>query len=229
MRDGSGGPKPPAEDEMQGFAKFLEEGGTLMYFNLLVSVIVLSFIVDRLLFFLVKSSVNARAFLENIRKLVLANNLDRAVKLCSATTAPVAQVAKAGLQRFHRGEIAVAQAIEEALVDVTPMIKKRIQILWSLANIATLIGLLGTVVGLIRAFGAVAAAKPEERSNLLARGISEALNNTAMGLGIAVLCIIAHAVLGSMSKRQTSDLEAFSLKLENLLAESAHGAGVQPK
>jgi len=210
---------------MQGFAKFLEEGGTLMYFNLGTSIIVLSMIIDRLIFFLVKSSVNARAFLENIRKLVLANNVDRAVKLCSATSAPVAQVAKAGLQRIHRGEIAVAQAIEESLVDVTPLLKKRIQILWSLANIATLIGLLGTVVGLIRAFGAVAAAKPEERSNLLAKGISEALNNTAMGLGIAVTCIIAHAVLGSMSKRQAADLEAFSLKLENLLAESAHAAG----
>ena len=209
---------------MQGFAKFLSDGGTLMYFNLGTSAIVLSMIIERLYFFLVKSSVNARAFLENVRKLVLANNVDRAVKLCSATAAPVAQVAKAGLQRVHRGEIAVAQAIEEALVDVTPLIKRRIQILWSLANIATLIGLLGTVVGLIRAFGAVAAAKPEERSNLLARGISEALNNTAMGLGIAVTCIIAHAILGSMSKRQTADLEAFSLKLENLLAESAHGA-----
>jgi biopolymer transport protein ExbB len=207
---------------MQGFAKFLSDGGTLMYFNLGTSAIVLSMIIERLYFFLVKSSVNARAFLENVRKLVLANNVDRAVKLCSATAAPVAQVAKAGLQRVHRGEIAVAQAIEEALVDVTPMIKRRIQILWSLANIATLIGLLGTVVGLIRAFGAVAAAKPEERSNLLARGISEALNNTAMGLGIAVTCIIAHAILGSMSKRQTADLEAFSLKLENLLSESAH-------
>lgn len=214
---------------MQGFAKFLEDGGTLMYINLFTSVIVLATIVERLIFFLVKSSVNARAFLENIRKLVLANNLDRAVKLCSATTAPVAQVAKAGLQRVHRGEIAVAQAIEESLVDVTPMIKKRIQILWSLANIATLIGLLGTVAGLIRAFGAVAAAKPEERSNLLAKGISEALNNTAMGLGIAVTCIVAHAILGSMSKRQASDLEAFSLKLENLLAETTHASGGQAK
>jgi biopolymer transport protein ExbB len=212
---------------MQGFAKFLEDGGTLMYINLLCSVIVIAMIIERLIFFLVKSSVNARAFLEQIRKLVLANNVDRAVKLCSATSAPVAQVAKAGLQRIHRGEIVVAQAIEESLVDVTPMIKKRIQILWSLANIATLIGLLGTVVGLIRAFGAVAAAKPEERSNLLARGISEALNNTAMGLGIAVSCIIAHAILGGMSKRQASDLEAFSLKLENLLAESMHGGAQQ--
>ena len=214
---------------MQRFAKFLEDGGTLMYFNLGTSIIVLSMIVDRLIFFLVKSSVNARAFLENIRKLVLANNIDRAIKLCSATTAPVAQVAKAGLQRMHRGDIAVAQAIEECLVDVTPMIKKRIQILWSLANIATLIGLLGTVAGLIRAFGAVSAAKPEERSALLTKGISEALNNTAMGLGIAVLCIIAHAILSSMSKRQNSDLEAFALKLENLLSEVSHGAGVQQK
>jgi biopolymer transport protein ExbB len=210
---------------MQALAQFLEQGGTLMYVNLAVSVVVLAMIIDRLIFFLLKSSVNARAFLEQIRKLVLANNVDRAVKLCSATAAPVAQVAKAGLQRVHRGEIAVAQAIEESLVDVTPMLKKRVQILWSLANIATLVGLLGTVVGLIRAFGAVSAAKPEERSALLAKGISEALNNTAMGLGIAVTCIIAHAILGAMSKKQAADLEAFSLKLENLLAESAHGGG----
>jgi biopolymer transport protein ExbB len=110
------------------------------------------------------------------------------------------------------------------LVDVTPLLKKRVQILWSIANIATLVGLLGTVVGLIRAFGAVSAAKPEERSALLAKGISEALNNTAMGLGIAVTCIIAHAILSSASKKQVSDLETFALKLENLLAESAQGS-----
>ena len=101
---------------------------------------------------------------------------------------------------------------------MTPLLKKRIQILWSLANIATLIGLLGTVVGLIRAFGAVAAAKPEERSTLLAKGISEALNNTAMGLGIAVTCIIAHAILASMSKRQVA-------RSGSLLAQAGEPAG----
>ena len=214
---------------MQGLAQFLEQGGTLMYVNLVVSIITLAMIVDRAIFFLGKGSVNAKAFLEQIRKLVLANNVDRAVKLCSATTAPVAQVAKAGLQRMHKGEIAIAQAIEETLVDVTPLLKKRIQVLWSMANIATLVGLLGTVRGLIVAFGAVAAAKPEERSALLSNGISEALNNTALGLGIAVTCIIAHAVLQGLSKKQVSDLEAFSLKLENLLAESAHSAGGAPQ
>lgn len=212
---------------MQAFAQFLEEGGLFMYINLVCSVIVLAVIVDRVIFYFGKSAVNARAFLEQIRKLVLANNVDRAVKLCSATSAPVAVVARAGLQRVHRGEIAIAQAIEEALVDVTPMLKRRIQVLWSLANIATLIGLLGTVRGLIVAFGAVAAAKPEERQTLLSNGIAEALNNTAMGLGIAVTCIIAHAFLSAASKKQTADLEAFSLKLENLLAEATQGTAPQ--
>jgi biopolymer transport protein ExbB len=209
---------------MQAFAQFLEQGGPFMYFNLVTSVVVLAIVVDRLIFFFGKSAVNARAFLEQIRKLVLANNVDRAVKLCSATSAPVAQVARAGLQRVHRGEIAIAQAIEEALVDVTPVLKKRIQILWSMANIATLIGLLGTVTGLIKAFAAVSAAKPEEKVTLLSNGIAEALNNTALGLGIAVTCIVAHAVLSAASKKQTADLEAFSLKLENLLAESAQSS-----
>ena len=210
---------------MQAFAEFLEKGGPLMYFNLGCSVIVVALIVDRLIFFLGRSSVNAKAFLEQIRKLVMANNVDRAIKLCSATTAPVAQVAKSGLQRMHKGEIAIAQSIEETLVDVSPLLKKRIQILWSLANIAVLIGLLGTVLGLITSFAAVAAAKPEEKTAMLSRGISEALNNTALGLGIAVTCIIAHAVLSAFSKKQVSDLETFSLKLENLLAESAGTAG----
>lgn len=207
---------------MQGISEFLEKGGFFMYINLLCSVVTITIIVDRAIFFLAKASVNAKAFLEQIRKLVLANNVDRAVKLCSATSAPVAQVAKAALQRVHRGELAIAQAIEETLVDVSPMLKKRVQVLWSVANIATLIGL-GTVAGLIKAFGAVAAAKPEERTAILSEGISEALNNTAMGLSIAVTCIIAHAFFSAASKKQVSDLEGFAMKLENLLAESSKG------
>ena len=122
---------------MQGISEFLEKGGFFMYINLLCSVVTIAIIVDRAIFFLAKTSVNAKAFLEQIRKLVVANNVDRAVKLCSATSAPVAQVAKSGLQRMHRGELAIAQSIEETLVDVTPLLKKRIQVLWSLANIAT--------------------------------------------------------------------------------------------
>ena len=208
---------------MQAISEFLKTGGFFMYVNLTIAAVVISIVIDRIIFFASKTSVNARAFLEQIRKLVLANNVDRAVKLCSATSAPVAKVAKSGLQRAHRGEIAIAQSIEETLVDVTPVLKKRVQILWSLANIATLVGLLGTVSGLIHTFAAVANANPEEKAKYLSLGISEALNNTALGLGIAVSCIIAHAFFNAASKKQVADLEAFSLKLENLLSESAQG------
>jgi biopolymer transport protein ExbB len=204
---------------MSGFAKFVKEAMPWIAFNGIVSVVVIAIIIERLVYFLGKGAVNAKAFLEQIRKLVAANNIDRAIKLCSATEAPVARVAKSGLSRVHRGEAAVSAAMEETLVDAAPEIKKRVNVLWSLANIATLIGLLGTVSGLIKAFGAIQGAKPEERQGILASSISEAMGNTAVGLGIAVICMIAHVFLGAMSKKQVTELEGFAMKLENILAE----------
>jgi biopolymer transport protein ExbB/TolQ len=96
--------------------------------------------------------------------------------------------------------------------------------LWSLANIATLLGLLGTITGLIRSFAAVGHADPKDRSRLLSDGIAEAMHNTAMGLGIAVTCMIAHVFLNGYAKKQASELEAFAMKLENLLGETPAAA-----
>ena len=204
---------------MQHLAEFFEQGGFFMYVNLFFSAIVIAIIVERAIYLLGKGSVNAKAFLDQIRKLVAANNVDRAIKLCSATDAPVARVAKAGLTRLPKGEAAVTSAIEETLVDVTPDLKKRIGSLWSLANIATLIGLLGTITGLIGAFAAVAKAAAADRSTILSAKISEAMNNTWLGLAIAVTCMIGHMLLNAASKKQQHELEAFSMKLENLLSE----------
>ena len=90
--------------------------------------------------------------------------------------------------QVNRGEDAVVVAIEEQVMDIEPQVQKRIGALWSLANIATLFGLLGTILGLIHTFGALdRVADPGRRQQLLARGISEAMNNTALGLGIADL------------------------------------------
>ena len=88
---------------MQHLAEFFEQGGFFMYVNLICSAITIAIIVERTIFFLGKGSVNAKAFLEQIRKLVAANNVDRAIKLCSATEAPVARVAKAGLHAAAQG------------------------------------------------------------------------------------------------------------------------------
>lgn len=214
---------------MGHLAEFFEQGGFFMYVNLLCSVITITIIVDRAMFFLGKGAVNARAFLEQIRKLVIAGNIDKAQRLCSATDAPVAHVARAGLARLPRGEAAVATAIEEALTDATPELKKRIGVLWSLANIATLIGLLGTINGLIGGFAAIGKEAADQRSAVLATRISEAMNNTWLGLAIAASCMIGHVFLQAASKNKQQELESFALKLENLLTDVVNGVFGEPK
>ena len=133
------------------------------------------------------------------------------------------QVVKAGLTQVNRGEEAVIASMEERMSEVLPDLEKRVGALWSLANIATLIGLLGTISGLIKAFGAVAFADPSEQASILSKGISEAMYNTALGLGIAVLCMVAHLILHSMTKKQKQDMERATMKLENLIALRRQG------
>src|SRR5204862_7902598 len=93
--------RPARRRNMQGLAEFFEKGGPFMYMNLLCSAVTVAIIVERVIYFLGKGAVNAKAFLEQVRKLVAANNVDRAIKLCSATDAPVARVAQAGLSPLH--------------------------------------------------------------------------------------------------------------------------------
>jgi biopolymer transport protein ExbB/TolQ len=203
-----------------------------MVANFAVLAIVVAIVIDRAIYFLGRGHINSKAFLEQIKRLIAANNVDRAKKLCDATTAPIARVAKAGLAKAHKGEAAVAQSIEETMVDVTPEVKKRLGALWSLANIATLLGLLGTITGLIATFDAVAFAAPAERQAKLSAGISTAMYHTAIGLFIAVLCMITHLILSAAAKKVVGDLESFSLRLENLLGEggaaAAGGAAAPP-
>ena len=208
---------------MDRLADIFQKGGPFFIVNTFFLAVVIALIVERAIYFLGRGHINAKAFLEQIKRLLAANNIDRAKKLCDATSAPIARVAKAGLSKIHRGEAAVAQAMEETMVDVTPEVKVRIAALWSLANITTLTGLLGTVTGLIRTFEAMKDANPAERQKELSAGIAEAMYNTAMGLGIALLCMVAHLLLSTASKKVVADLESFSLKLENLLGEGQVG------
>ena len=209
---------------MEKIWTFMHDGAPFSFVNVAILAFVIAIIVDRFVHILSKHQVNGEEFMAQIRKLVQAGNIDRAIKLCEAAPLPLLQVVKAGLTQVNRGEDAIIANMEERMSEVVPVLEKRIGALWSLANIATLVGLLGTISGLIRSFGAVAYAEPAQKSALLAKGISEAMYNTALGLGIAVSCIVAHAILSAASKKQVSDLEAFSLKLENLLAESTQSS-----
>ena len=204
---------------MDRLSHIFSVGGPFFIVTTFFLAVVLGLIVERSIYFLGRGHVNAKAFLEQIKRLLAANNVDRAKKLCDATSAPIARVAKAGLGRIHRGEAAVAQAMEETMVDVSPEVKVRISALWSMANITTLTGLLGTVNGLINTFAAVADANPSERQTKLSHGIEEAMYNTAFGLGIALVCMIGHLLLSTASKKVIADLESFSMKFENMLGD----------
>src|SRR5688572_2918014 len=208
---------------MSWLSELFQKGGPFFIVNTLFLAIVIGVIVERSIYFLGRGHLNAKAFLEQLRKLLSANNVDRAKKLCDATTAPVARVAKAGLNRLHRGEAAVAQAMEETMTDTLPEVKTRIGALWSLANITTLIGLLGTITGLITTFRAIGDKDPVTAKKELSNGISEAMYNTAFGLFIALICMLAHLLLSAAMKQVIADLEAFSLRFENLLAEGGSG------
>lgn len=201
-----------------------QKGGPFFIVNTFFLAVVIGLIVERAIYFLGRGHLNAKAFLEQLRKLLSANNVDRAKKLCDATTAPVARVAKAGLNRLHRGEAAVAQAMEETMTDTLPEVKTRIGALWSLANICTLIGLLGTITGLIRTFKSLDNVSADRQKAELSKGISEAMYNTAFGLSIALLCMLGHLLLSAAMKKVVADLEAFSLRFENLLADGGSAA-----
>lgn len=208
---------------MDSLAEIFQKGGIFFIVNTFFLAVVLALIVERAIYFLGRGHINAKAFLEQIKRLLAANNVDRAKKLCDATSAPIARVAKAGLSRIHRGEAAVAQAMEETMVDVTPEIKTRIPALWSMANITTLTGLLGTVAGLINTFAAIGDADPQEKAQKLSDGIAEAMYNTAYGLTIALICMVGHLLLSAASKKVIADLESFSLRLENMLGDNRQG------
>ena len=202
---------------MQAVWEALIQGAPFSIFNVIVLAIVLAVIAERFVYILTKYRVNSREFMAQIRKLVQAGNIDRAIKLCEAAPLPLLMVVKAGLTQAQRGDEAVIASMEEKWAELHPDLEKRIGALWTLANIATLIGLLGTITGLIHSFGAVAHAPPETRAQLLSAGISEAMWNTALGLGIAVLCMIFHLYLHSAAKKIKQDMELATMKLENLL------------
>lgn len=205
-------------------AEFFQQGGPVMFVNLAVSAVAVAIIIERFAVLAFKLNLNAGPFMDQIQKLVLSGNVDKAVKLCGAApNAALSRVVRAGLTRAAKGEQEVARALEEAVLEVTPAISKRIASLWSLANIATLVGLVGTIWGLIQTFASLGAASPEMKQVMLSNGISEAMNNTALGLTIAVVCIIFHLALSSKSKTMVEEVEYNALKLENLLARRAAG------
>jgi biopolymer transport protein ExbB/TolQ len=214
-----------AAESHGGTSQLLEafkQNPTFLVLNACCSAIVLTIVIERFWFQFTQYRVNSKEFFAQVKKLVAAGNIDRAIKLCEASDFPILQLVRSGLTHANKGPDEIDAALSEKLSELKPQAEKRVGALWSLANIATLIGLLGTVSGLILTFSAIAdpGLSQADKQRLLSNGIAEAMYNTALGLGIAVFCMITHILLHTRAKAIQHDLENTMERTFNLLTIS---------
>lgn len=212
---------------MGGIAKAIELSGVWMWPIIAMSAVVFAVMIERFYTLFFRYNINAEQFMAAIRKHVLAGNIAAAIKLCNATpNAILPQVIKAGLVRANQGEVAISNAIEEAQLQLLPQVRVRTNALAALANIVTLIGLMGTVIGMIKSFGGLATADEANRQTVLTSGISIAMYTTAGALMVAIPALLAHLALSGLTNRILDDVEHYSVMLEDLLVTQVRGADV---
>lgn len=211
---------------MSDLAHHFEEGGWGMYPILVWQIIAIGIIIERAIY-LYRSSINKDVFLATMQKCILAGDVARAIKLCSAANAPLARIVKAGLMKVNRPDAEVQAAMDEAALRELPKIEHRTAYLSLLANLAMLSGLLGTITGLIAAFGAVGghgdggpSIDPARKAELLAGGISEAMNCTAFGLIVAILGLVAFALLNGKTQAIVDDINEATVQVLNLVTNN---------
>ena len=204
---------------MSALAHHFEEGGWAMYIILFWLIIAIAIIIERSVY-LYKSSINKDVFLATMQKCILAGDIGRAIKLCSAANAPLARIVKAGLMKVNRPDSEVQSAMDETALVELPKIETRTGYLALLANLAMLSGLFGTVIGLIGAFGAVAGADASSKATMLAKGISEAMNCTAFGLLAAITALIGFAGLNGKTQGMLDDINGATVQVMNLVVNN---------
>jgi biopolymer transport protein ExbB/TolQ len=207
--------------------KFFQEGGLFMYPIAAVLALGIAIAIERWLYLTLTTTKN-KALWNAVTPYLKAGNLAGAVQVTSKSQAAIGQIMTYGLNRVRsaRRREDVEQAMEESLMEVMPRLEKRTHYLATFANIATLLGLLGTIVGLISAFTAVSTANPAEKADLLSASISVAMNTTAFGLVVAIPLLLVHTLLQTKTTEIVDSLEMASVKFLNAITERA--ADAQP-
>lgn len=198
--------------------RFFKEGGFFMYPIMVVMALGLAIATERWLYLRRATRENRRLWSEML-PLMNAGKHEGAEKLASESETPIGRVLGHGLARArtHATRADVEMAMEEGLMEVVPLLERRTHYLATFANIATLLGLLGTIIGLIQGFTAVASVDPAEKANLLAASISVAMNTTAFGLMVAIPLLLIHSWLSSATNDLVDSLEMASTKFMNSL------------
>ena len=212
--------------EFYSIVAFFQKGGLFMYPIMLVFAIGMAITVERWLQLRRTQSVNSRMW-DLVHPVLAEGEFDKAREMVGKDKSNMAKMLEMGLARQgavrRREDIEIA--MEESMMEIIPQLEKRTPYVALLANIATLLGLLGTIMGLIAAFTAVANANPAEKADLLSASISIAMNTTAFGLMVAIPLLLIHAVMQTKTSELVDTLEMVTVRLSNLIA----GAGATGK
>jgi biopolymer transport protein ExbB/TolQ len=200
--------------------RFFQGGGDFMYPIAIVFVVGAAIAIERYIY-LTHTAIRNRTLWNEIVPMLAQGNFRQVVQVTSKSESAIGHILNYGLARIStaRRRDDIEKAMEESLMEVVPRLEKRTHYLATFANLATLLGLLGTVMGLIRAFAAVATINPAEKANLLSASISVAMNCTAFGLMTAVPLLFVHAYLQTKTTEVVDSLEMASVKFLNSITE----------
>ncbi len=203
---------------MENLGKLIVDGGVPAYLIVTMGIVALALIFERIKVLFFDYSIKTEAFMNQVKSLIMNDQVDDAITFCTANKrAPLAHVVKGVLERSDRDEESINQGLDISLAEIIPNLGKRLGYLSMIANVSTLMGLLGTITGLIMAFQAVSFADPSQKQVVLAQGISMAMNTTALGLSVAIPVMVAYAFLHTRQNRILEEVSEHSAKVVDLL------------
>jgi biopolymer transport protein ExbB len=202
---------------VNSIADFIQSGGVFMWVIVLIWAVGIAISLERFMKLSFKFDVDGSSFMNELQRYILSNDIQGAIRVCSGSVAALPKVLKSGLKRASKNVTQIQNAIDATALEVIPKVELRLNYLQMIANISTLFGLLGTIQGLIQSFSAVASADPAQKAELLATGISKAMNTTFLGLLAAISIMMLHTFLSSKSEKIINEIDEFSVKLIDLL------------
>lgn len=202
-------------------AKAFCEGGLVMYFILFIGILVVLLIAERLAS-LQRLTIDKSSLNENLFSMILRGEIKQAIAFCDTRPTPLTNTLKAGLVQVlnRRPDEEVQVAMDASVLRESPRLEGWTSFLAVFGNVAVLIGLLGTIIGLITSFGGVGKADPAQKAALLSQGISEALNCTAFGLAVAIVAIIAYGFFQIRIGKAMNDMRESSMSMMNLVVSN---------
>lgn len=198
----------------------IQKGGPMMYLIMLSSVLAFGVVIERV-YHLNRARIDADKFMDSLMGVLKRNKIIEAIELCNSTPGPIAHIVKAGILKHDRSKHEIKEAIDEAAQLEVPRLEKHLPVLATVAHIAPLLGLLGTVTGMIKAFQVIqqkASSMVPVNPGDLAGGIWEALLATLAGLSVAIPTYVAYNYLVSQVDSLVYDMERSATDLTNLLS-----------